>query len=260
MSSVSDAGDSRPCGPRSHGEHEGLDSRKLHASGDRMPLVAREAAVHVVGGGPSVFGGLWAGLVMGLFVCISTPGSSRADDMRPAYLGIQEYKSGAVQVVWKVPVNQKLPTRFGPVFPESFQAVPPKERVPTSTAVVETWTVITDGQGLRGATIGVEGLDETAMDTLVRIQFADGSLHRVVLRPTEAAFTVPDGSVEATGQQERGAIMGPEGRPVAIPATASRGLASQRGGACPTAGDPSLHGGVDRGEPLRACARRGLDP
>jgi hypothetical protein len=57
---------------------------------------------------------------------------------------------------------------------------------------------------LAGATIGIEGLEETTTDALVRIQLADGSLHRAVLRPTARSTTVP--ASEPTVNQRRGVV------------------------------------------------------
>jgi hypothetical protein len=111
--------------------------------------------------------------------------------MQPAYLNVEELQSGALRVTWQVPLNQSLPARFGPAFPESFKSVPPEERVETSTAVVRSWTMVGGAGGLDGAKLGILGLAETAMDTLVRVQFRDGSLHRVVLRPTTPFTTLP---------------------------------------------------------------------
>jgi len=57
---------------------------------------------------------------------------------------------------------------------------------------------------LAGATIGIEGLEETTMDTLVRVQLADGSLHRAVLRPTERSTTVQ--AIETSSSEREGGV------------------------------------------------------
>jgi hypothetical protein len=66
---------------------------------------------------------------------------------------------------------------------------------------------------LAGATIAIEGLDQTVMDALVRVQLADGSTHRAVLRPTETRTTVPISGV--TGGKRAGglpSLLRPTGR------------------------------------------------
>jgi hypothetical protein len=128
-----------------------------------------------------------------------------ADDVRPAYLEIEEFEPGALRVTWKVPLNAGVPARFGPSFPESFTVAGPGQHVETATALIEKWTVVCGTEPLAGATISVEGLEETAMDALVRIQLADGLTHRAVLRPTETSMMVP-ASGSADSQRAGGVL------------------------------------------------------
>jgi hypothetical protein len=132
-----------------------------------------------------------AAVVMAVVFCHSVCDPARADDVRPAYLDIEEFEPGALRVTWKVPLNVDVPARFGPSFPAAFTVAGPGQRVETATALVEKWTVVCGTEPLAGATIGIEGLEETAMDALVRIKLADGSSHRAVLRPTATSTTVP---------------------------------------------------------------------
>ena len=114
-----------------------------------------------------------------------------ADNVRPVYLDLEVNASGAIQVVWKVPLNQPFPALFEPRFPESFKVSSPISRVKTSNATIEKWTMVSSEEGLAGATIGIQGLEQTTTDALVRIHLADGSLHRIVLRPTETSTVIP---------------------------------------------------------------------
>ena len=133
-------------------------------------------------------------LLTGVMLCPAVCDTALADNIRPAYLDIEEFEPGAFRVVWKVPLNQNVPARFRPSFPESFKVSSPTKRVRTLNAVIEKWTMVSGTGDLGGATIGIEGLEETTTDALVRIQLADGSLHRAVLRPTERSTTVPASS------------------------------------------------------------------
>ena len=139
------------------------------------------------------------GILFGPAVC----NTALADNIRPAYLDIVDFKPGAIRVVWKVPLNQNVPARFRPSFPESFKLSSPKKRMTMPNAVIEKWTMVTGEEKLAGATIGIEGLEETTTEALVRIQLADGSLHRSVLRPTERSTTVPTSATDV-GQQDGG--------------------------------------------------------
>jgi hypothetical protein len=141
--------------------------------------------------------------VVGLLLCLAVTDTALADNIRPAYLDIEEFEPGALRVVWKVPLNQNVPARFLPSFPESFKVSSPKKRVKMQNAIIEKWSMVYATGNLAGATIGIEGLEETTMDALVRIQVADGSLHRAVLRPTERSTTIPT-SEPTAGEREGG--------------------------------------------------------
>ena len=138
-------------------------------------------------------------LIATLMLCSAVCDTALADNIRPAYLDIEEFEAGAFRVVWKVPLNQNIPARFKPSFPEHFKVTSPKKRVKTPNAIIEKWTMICGPGKLAGATIGIEGLEETTTDALVRIQLADGSLHRAVLRPTERSTAVP--TIEPTSRK-----------------------------------------------------------
>lgn len=131
-------------------------------------------------------------IVWGILLGVTIPDLASADNIRPAYLEIEESDSGNIRVVWKVPLGQSTPPRFTPSFPKHFRVLPPRKRLKTSDAIVETWNMAGGEEGLAGAQIGIDGLGQTTMDALVRIRLSDGAVHRVVLRPTETFTTVPN--------------------------------------------------------------------
>jgi hypothetical protein len=143
-------------------------------------------------------------LVAGVMLCSAVGDTAMADNIRPAYLDIEEFETGAFRVVWKVPLNQNVPARFRPSFPEAFKVSSPIKRVKTPNAIIAKWTMVCGTGKLAGATIGIEGLEETTTDALVRIKLADGSLHRVVLRPTQRSTTVP--TSEPTVSKREGGV------------------------------------------------------
>ena len=131
-------------------------------------------------------------IIRGILLWFVIPYIALADNIRPAYLEIEELASGNIRVVWKVPRGQGLTAKFEPSFPEKFRIIPPRKRLKTNDAIVETWNMRGGGQGLAGTQIRIDGLKQTTTDALVRIRLADGSVHRVVLRPTEISATIPN--------------------------------------------------------------------
>jgi len=81
-------------------------------------------------------------IIWGIFFCPVIPGSTLADNIRPVYLEIEELASGNIRVVWKVPRGQGLPPQFKPSFPEQFRIIPPRKRLKTDDAIVESWYII----------------------------------------------------------------------------------------------------------------------
>lgn len=145
--------------------------------------------------------GIW--IIWGLLFCFIFPGFAMADNIRPLYMEIEELQSGNIRVVWKVPRGQGIPPNLKPSFPEHFRVIPPLKRLQTNDAVVETWNMIGGGDGLAGAQIRIDGLKQTTTDALVRIRLSDGSVHRVVLRPSETSTTIPNPQNSMDEQKKR---------------------------------------------------------
>jgi hypothetical protein len=135
-------------------------------------------------------------IIIGIFFWSVLVDVALADNVRPVYLEIEELASGNIRVVWKVPRGQGIPPQFEPSFPEEFRAIPPRKRLETNDAIIESWDIIGGDDGLAGAQIRIDGLKQTTTDALVRIRLSDGSVHRVVLRPTETVTTVPISNIE----------------------------------------------------------------
>jgi hypothetical protein len=133
-----------------------------------------------------------AWVICGILFGSVLPDATLADNVRPVYLEVEEQPSGNIRVVWKVPLGQDIPQSLKPTFPDHFRIIPPQRRVKTNDAIVETWDMVVGNSGFAGAQIRLDGLKQTTTDALVRIRLSDGSIHRVVLRPTDTSTTVPD--------------------------------------------------------------------
>jgi hypothetical protein len=115
---------------------------------------------------------------------------ARADNVRPAYLGIENHKEGRFRITWKNPLKNGMPLPIAPVLPEGFKKISPRTVTKTADAVIHKWTVSAEGQMLEGQTITIKGLEATASDVLLRIKFLDGKIFRSVLRPNEPEVRV----------------------------------------------------------------------
>jgi hypothetical protein len=121
---------------------------------------------------------------------LSISGTAWADNVRPAYLGIENHKEGRLRITWKNPLKSGMPLPIAPVLPEGFKKISPRTVTKTADAVIHKWVVSTEGQVLEGQVIAIKGLEATASDVLLRIKFQDGKIFRSVLRPNEPNVTV----------------------------------------------------------------------
>ena len=127
-------------------------------------------------------------LICLFLLCIC--GNAWADNVRPAYLGIENHKEGRFKITWKNPLKNGMPLPIAPILPEGFKKISPRTVTKTADAVIHKWVVSSEGEGLEGQAIVIKGLEATASDVLLRIKFQDGKIFRSVLRPTEPNVTV----------------------------------------------------------------------
>jgi len=123
-----------------------------------------------------------------LLLCIA--GMAWADNVRPAYLGIEQHQPDRFKITWKNPLVNGAPLPIAPLLPEGFKKISPRTVTKTPDAVIHKWVVSAEGQALEGQTISIKGLEATVSDVLLRIKFQDGKIFRSVLRPNEPKVTV----------------------------------------------------------------------
>ena len=108
----------------------------------------------------------------------------------PGYLELQETAPGSFEMVWRIPAAEGPPPAIYPVFPSN--CVVPQELTSEDApgSVVERGLIRCGSQGLSGKKLGIENLNVTILDVLVRITFADGSSVTQMLRPLAPSFIV----------------------------------------------------------------------
>jgi hydrogenase/urease accessory protein HupE len=114
-----------------------------------------------------------------------------AHEIRPALLNIIEQKPGWFEVTWKVPVLPGYEVDITPVLPATLAAYGPPSSHDVPGAKIQVSTYQAKEGGLAGEMITIDGLSTTQIDTMVRINFADGTTQSTILRPASPSFTVP---------------------------------------------------------------------
>lgn len=120
---------------------------------------------------------------------LSLVNPAMADEIRPGYLELNTTDGLVYSVKWKVPMRGDLVLSMRPVLPGScLERIPPSS-MQSGGAMITRWSVTCAG-GIYGRQIGVEGLENTMTDVLVRIVHQDGVTQMVRLTPVEPGFEV----------------------------------------------------------------------
>lgn len=131
-----------------------------------------------------------ASALLALCFLVSASASS-AHPLAPALLELHEQSDGRVEVLWKRSSLSVPGSNIQPVVPEAC----PAEQQPTfeeqGVAVLVRWTIDCGSTGLVGQPVRVDGLGPAKIDTLVRIELADGRKIQRVLRRSEPSMIVP---------------------------------------------------------------------
>jgi hydrogenase/urease accessory protein HupE len=119
-----------------------------------------------------------------------------ADDLRPAYLEIQEVTAQLPSdhryaITWKAPVKPGLATRVFPAFPADCIIDAPPQHSLDSAALLAHWNIIC-GKSLAGRKVGLDGIERTAGDALLRFQSLAGDTQTSRITPQKPTATIAD--------------------------------------------------------------------
>jgi len=132
-----------------------------------------------------------------LAFALGTARTVGAHEVRPGYLELHEVSPGRYEVVWKHPTGGETQITLTPVFPaECTDAGAGGSQQSAAGAVIVRTTLVCEG-GIRGKTLGIDGLRETTTDVLVRIRHEDGVTETQLIRPASPTYVVGGGSGKA---------------------------------------------------------------
>jgi hydrogenase/urease accessory protein HupE len=112
-----------------------------------------------------------------------------AHELRPAYLQLQEEEPGEFSVFWKTPMLGDAKLALEPEFSGDTKAITPVTTRSPVGASIQQWTI--RASALRGQTLHILGLESTMTDTLVQMEFADGTAWTQLLTPQQPAAVIP---------------------------------------------------------------------
>src|SRR5262249_16957116 len=115
-----------------------------------------------------------------LFAALLTPLPAAAHQFAPALLEIQEVAAGRARGRWKQPAVRWQESQLGPVLPGGCASISQPSIALEDAGMLDRWEMLCPG-GVVGKTLGVEGLDTSGTDVLLRVALTDGRSFRHVL-------------------------------------------------------------------------------
>jgi len=128
-------------------------------------------------------------------------------EVRPGYLELREVSAETYEVLWKKPARGEVELRLSPTFPSDCRLGSGNQQF-TAGALLTRTTLTCDG-GLAGKSIGIDGLQATLTDVLVRVYYSDGTEETHLLRPASPAATI-GGSAGSLGRAGAYLVLGVE--------------------------------------------------
>ncbi|NIP18452.1 MAG: HupE/UreJ family protein, partial [Xanthomonadales bacterium] len=119
--------------------------------------------------------------------------ASHAHEVRPGYLSLKQVAEDRFQVMWRVPARGERRLSLAARLPATCLETEPRSHYLGGGASTQRWSVHCPG-GLAGGTLGVDGLQGTLTDVLVRVEQSNGLTQVKRLSPSESTFVVPQAS------------------------------------------------------------------
>lgn len=129
-------------------------------------------------------------LAMLVLLLALAPGA-QAHEVRPAYLEIDQTGAASYKIVWKQPTMGDVAVHLVPHLSTGWLEQQPSDQYAAAGFLIRTWIVQPHGPiSLTGATITIEGLEDTITDVFVRIRLAHGQRVDTILRPESPRFRI----------------------------------------------------------------------
>jgi len=113
-----------------------------------------------------------------------------ADELRPAYLQLDSIDDLNYAVKWKVPKKGGQTLTITPIFSTNCQTNTTKRSYSSNNTETQQWSIVCP-QGLAGKTLIIKGLENTAVEVLIRLAGKDNNSQIMRLNPrkTELVLT-----------------------------------------------------------------------
>ena len=130
--------------------------------------------------------------VLAMLVSALLARSALAHPLAPALLELREDDSGRVAVMWKRSALRVPGSDLQPILPPDCKVLEEPRVEDQGAAMIAYWSIDCGEMGLVGRSLRIDDLGPAKIDTLVRIELADGRQIQRVLRRREPSMVVPE--------------------------------------------------------------------
>ncbi|MDA7818342.1 HupE/UreJ family protein [Sulfurimonas sp.] len=125
---------------------------------------------------------------LSLLIFLAT--SSFSDEIRMAYLELQEYQKNSFNVVFKTPINKGKKVNLHVNLPSTCKNTTQTTKELVNSAYLNSWSVQCN-DGLLEQTISIDGLKEWNTDLLLKIDFLNQTSYTALVPTDNNSYTVP---------------------------------------------------------------------
>ncbi len=117
--------------------------------------------------------------------------SAWAHEVRPAYLEIDQTGPGNYTAIWKLPAMGDVAIHLTPHLSNGWLDRPPSDQYAAAGYLVKTWTIHSGAPApMAGASVTIEGLEQTITDVFVRVRLKNGQGQDGILRPETPSMKI----------------------------------------------------------------------
>lgn len=149
-----------------------------------------------------------AGILLALLAMIGAARAS-AHEVRPAYLEIEQTSAQSsdesYRITWKQPTLGDVAVHLVPHLSNGWLEQTPVDQYASDGFLIRTWQIEPGDRssagslGLAGATLTIEGLEDTITDAFVRVRLQDGRKFEALVRPQAPSVTIAFGDAQHLG-------------------------------------------------------------
>ena len=145
-----------------------------------------------------------ASIGLALVALILANGTASAHPLAPSVLTLEQAEEGKVTLRWRAPIKRPTGQSLRPRVPVGCEVVGAVQREvdESETAVTEVTELRCTPPSLEGIVVGVDGLEDSSINVVVRLVRPDGDVHHAILDTGRPTLTIGTPDAESRSFRE----------------------------------------------------------